>query len=149
MNRDIDLISVLVVVVVASVVAFTGIQVMGADFPTQDELDQTEQHFEEYCTAEYGEHADVYLANDAAYAEHNGFHCDYGSGQVHLNQVPDDVWEQYKAGEIPASEVTANLEAPPGLLPFPDRDTLWPAVFIAGSVAAVAYVVGRFRKHDE
>lgn len=144
-ENSIDWTGVVVVLAVAAAVAFTGVQVMDVaadEFPTQEELDTTGQHFEDYCSAEHGDDVDVYLANGAGMAEHNGYHCDYGDGVVHLNQVPPDVWDAYVAGEIPASEVTASLEPAPGVLSW---QTLVPLLV----VVPVIGVVYRFRDDSE
>jgi hypothetical protein len=137
-----------VVLVLTLTIGAVVVDEVAENMPTQDELDQTEQHFEDYCHAEYGDDVDVYLANDAFVAEHNGFHCDYGGGVVHLTQVPPGVWDAYTAGEIPASEVTANLEPGPGLFPFNQIRAVLPVALVVFGVALVIAMLQRYRHRE-
>lgn len=116
-----DKTSVAITLVVAAIVLFVGFQiVVAADFPSQEELEAEREAFAEYCTAEFGEDASVYRANDAMSSEHNGLHCDHDAGTVHKSQIPQEVWDAYVAGEVEADYVTGQLEDPPGILPIPD-----------------------------
>lgn len=110
--------SVIITLVVASIIVYLGMQIMAVAPPTNAELNETREHFERYCEAEYGEDAEVYLANDAAFTEHNGFHCVSNEGTVHLNQIPLGVWDKWKNETVDHTYVTNRLEDPPGLIPF-------------------------------
>lgn len=114
-----DWTSVAITLVTIGVVLALGFQIVGADLPSQRELSKERAAFAEYCHAEFGEDADVYRANDAMSAEHNGLHCDHDAGTVHRTQIPNEVWDAYMAGEVSADYVTSQLEEPPGIFLLP------------------------------
>lgn len=99
-------------------VVFLG--VLGGGLSNQGQSDSEREAFADYCHAEFGKDAEVYRANDAFSAGHDGLHCDHDAGTVHKNQIPQEIWEAYMAGEVDAEYVTSQLEEPPGLLPLGD-----------------------------
>lgn len=133
--------SVLTVLIIVGITAVVGMNVAGMA-PTQDQFDETRSHLEDYCQEAYGPDAEVYLANDAFFANHNGFHCTSDEGTTHLNQIPEETWEQYKAGEVSAEYVRRNLEPGPGLLPY---DALAPAAGITLGLGVVVYGLQSWR----
>lgn len=124
-------------VVIGMVIALlVGLQFVGAGLPTQEQLDEEREAFTEYCHTEFGDKADVYRANDAFTAEHNGLHCDHDNGTVHRSQIPEELWQAYVDDEVDADYLTSQLEDPPGLLPLPDLP-LWSWALGVGSVVAL------------
>jgi hypothetical protein len=124
-----DRTSVAITVIVIGCVLFVGANVVGMDVPSQEEVDAEREAFAEYCHTEFGDEAEVYRANDAYAAEHNGLHCDHDAGTVHKNQIPGEIWEAYMAGEVSVDYVTSQLEEPPGILPIPDAGMMsWVSV---------------------
>jgi hypothetical protein len=145
-SRRAWLIIVLTVLIVAAIVVGIGFQVAGMSIPSAEERAEERDHFARYCHTVYGEDADVYRANDAYSAEHNGLHCDGKQGTIHRTQIPSDVWEEYKAGDVNASYVTERLEEPPGIVPWPFEgweSVVVPFVLIASVVAVRAYASHR------
>lgn len=134
-----DRTGIAVTLIVAAAVLFVGFQVVGAvDLPSQEELTEEREAFADYCHTEFGDDADVYRANDAMTAEHNGLHCDHNAGTVHKNQIPSEIWEAYMAGEVSADHVTSQLEEPPGILPIPDASIFsWVSIGLIVLVASL------------
>lgn len=83
-----------------------------------DQIRDTTNHFNELCTSLYGDDALVYNEGAALSPDHSGRHCDGGPGEAtfHLSQIPGDIWQQYKAGEMSAEYVHRHLEPTPGLI---------------------------------
>jgi hypothetical protein len=103
----------------AIAIAVVGIVLNGAvEMEPMSLSDDPPADFEQYCHSVVGEEADIYLANDAAIAAHNGWHCSGEDRTIHRTQIPSDVWDRYERGDVGESYVTNHLRRPPGLIGF-------------------------------